>query len=113
MNPVKRTAEIHRARAERIVRVATLHVPRHISLPPVRLRWRGPLWIFFLRGDFVSALPLDPAPPDTDAVAYRRAVALNEIKPPLCRVDDDGAWRIFTVITHGSAAKAGAIQAKD
>src|SRR3974390_2959683 len=39
--------------------------------------------------------------------------ALNEIKPPLCRVDDDGAWRILTVITHDGAAEAGAIEAKD
>ena len=37
-NPVERTAEIHRAVAERIVRIAALHVPRHIPLPRDHLR---------------------------------------------------------------------------
>src|SRR4029453_15509467 len=113
VNPVERTAEVHRARAERIVRIAALHVPRHIPLPRDHLRWRRPIWIFFFRGDLVRALPLEAPPADTDAVAQRRATALNEIKPPLCRVDDDGAWRILAVITHGGAAEVGAIEAKD
>ena len=38
---------------------------------------------------------------------------MNEIKPPLCRIDDDGARRIFTFIAHGGAAEAGAVEAKD
>ena len=69
MNPVERTAEIHRARAERIVRIAALHVPRHIPLPRDHLRWRRPIWKFFFCGDFVRALPLEAGPADTDAVA--------------------------------------------
>src|SRR5262249_32708844 len=113
VNPVERAAEIHRARAERIVRIAALHVPRHIPLPRDHLRWRRPIRIFFFRGDLVRALPLEAPPADTDAVAQRRAAAFNEIKPPLCRVDDDGAWRILGVIMHCGAAEAGAIEAKD
>src|SRR4026207_2490996 len=113
VNPVERTAEIHRVRAERIVRIAALHVPRHIFLPRDHLRRRRPIWIFFFRGDLVRALPLEAGPANTDSPAQRRAAALNEIKPPLCRVDDDGAWRILTLIARGGAAEAGAIEAKD
>src|SRR6185369_6126382 len=35
------------------------------------------------------------------------------IEPPLCRVDDDGAWRIPAVITHGGAAEVRPIESKN
>ena len=66
MDPVERAAEIHRVCAERIVRIAALHVPRHIPLPRDHLRWRRPTWKFFFRGDLVRALPLEANPADTD-----------------------------------------------
>src|SRR4029079_12973648 len=59
------------------------------------------------------ALLREAAPANPTPVACRRAAALNEIKPPLCRVDDDGSWRILTVIMHRGAAEAGAIEAKN
>src|SRR6478609_4219592 len=113
VNPVERTAEIHRTVAERILRIAALHVPRHILLPRDHLRWCRPIWKFFLGGDLVRALPLEAGPADTYAVAQGRAATLNEIKPPLCRIDDDGAWRILAVITHGGAAEVRPIETKN
>src|SRR4029077_19294337 len=59
------------------------------------------------------ALPLEANPAHTNAVAQRRAVSFNEIEPPLCRIDDDGARRIFTFIAHVGAAEVGAVEAKD
>ncbi len=113
VDPVERAAEIHRVRAERIVRIAALHAPRHILLPRDHLRRRGPIRLFLFRRDLVRALPLEAVAADADAVAQRRAAGLNEIEPPRRRIDHDGARRIFARIADRGAAKAGAVQAED
>ena len=97
VDPVERAAEVHRVCAERIGWIATLHVPRHIRLPRDHLRRRRPIRIFFFRGDLVRALPLEAEPGPHRCLSVGRAVALNEIEAPLCRIDDDGAWRIFAL----------------
>src|SRR5262245_54846425 len=97
MNAIERRAEIERARAERIFRAAS-HVGRQIRAAPEHLRWRTPVRPLTLERDLLDAGPGEARPPDADAVAHRRAIALDEIKESLTRIDDDGARRLASAV---------------
>src|ERR1700730_14993412 len=102
MDAIKRRAQIHRTRAERIVD-ATVHMARQIGAPRQHLRWRRPARPFLFRGYAVGSAPAETVAADADAVARRLAVAEHEIEPPLGGVDEDSARGIITRKAHGRA----------
>src|ERR1700690_2962461 len=75
VDAVERRAEIHRARAERIVRAAG-HEMRQTGLALEHFLRRGPIRPFLHGGDRVRARPGEARAADADAVAHRLAVAL-------------------------------------
>jgi len=61
----------------------------------------------------VAPLQANPSRPTAIAVAKRLAVAEQEIKPPLARVDHDGAGPLVARIAHGGARDRGAAEAEE
>src|SRR5258705_13142924 len=94
VNAIKRRAEIHGARAKRVVDAAR-HVARQVGPPRQHLRRRGPARPFLFRGDAVDAGPAKAVAADTDAVAKRLALRQDEVKPPLGGVYENGAGLIL------------------
>src|SRR5258707_14507120 len=72
-------AEIHRAGAERVAGSAG-HEARQIRLTGDHLRRRRPVRPFGFSRDVEKPLPLESFAADADAIAYRTAVALDQIK---------------------------------
>src|SRR3984893_6723846 len=90
MDAIKRRAQIHRTRAERIVD-ATGHMARQIGAPRQHLRWRRPARPFLFRRYAVGSAPAETVAADADAVAQRLAVALHAVDPSLGGVQVDSA----------------------
>ena len=86
MNSIESLAEVKRARAERIA-VAAGHEARQVGLAFDHFgRWI-PVGPFRHPGDTLGARPGEALTPNADAVAHRLAVAQNEIKIGIGRVD--------------------------
>src|SRR6266851_4426045 len=102
VDAVKRGAQIHGPRSERIVDAAG-HVARQVGTTRQHLRGRGPVRPFFLGGDAVGAAPAKTVAADTDAVAKRLAIGEHEVKPPLGGIDENGSGRIIAGKVHGLA----------
>ena len=79
VDAIQRRAQIHGARAERIVDAAG-HVARQIGPPRQHLRGRRPARPFLLGGDAVGAAPAEAVAADADAVAQRLAVGRGRDK---------------------------------
>src|SRR5216684_2393143 len=93
MDAVDGGAEIHRSGAERVAGSAG-HEARQIRLAGDHLRRRRPVRPFGFAGDVEEPLPLKSFAADANAIAYRSAVALDQIEVTLRRRDDDGAGRL-------------------
>src|SRR4029450_589821 len=102
MDGVERRAEIHRARAERIV-LAALHVARQVGSPPQHLRRRSPIRPFPLRADLLPAGPAEAVAADADAVAHGLTVAEDQIQAALGGVDVDAARLVVAGKADGRA----------
>src|SRR5262249_20845906 len=94
MDAIKRRAEIEGAGAERIVDAAG-HVAGQIGATPAHLGRRGPAGPFPLGADAMYAAPAETVTADADAIAQGLAARLDQVEPPLGRVDDDGARRVI------------------
>src|SRR3954451_22862081 len=99
VDTVKRRAEIHRARAERIFRAA-FHVPGQVGTACDHFRRRGPGRPFALRRDRLHAGPGEAGAADADAVAHRPTVALDEIEKLVRRIDHDRAGTFIAAIVN-------------
>src|SRR6266403_3136398 len=99
VNAIKRRAQIHGPRPERVVDAAR-HMARQVGPPRQHLRGRGPARPFLFRGDAVDAGPAKAVAADTDPVAKRLALRQDEVKPPLGGVDVDGAGLILAYKAH-------------
>src|SRR2546423_4612999 len=102
VDAVERGAEIHSARAERVVETAG-HVARQVGTPSQHLCGRGPARPLLLGGDTLHPAPGEAVAADTDAVADRLAVAGDEIEAPLRGIDHDRAGRVRAGIAHARA----------
>src|SRR5215213_9818506 len=100
VDAVKRGAEIHRARAERVVGSA-YHVARQVGPPSQHLSGRRPTRPFFLGSDGLDAAPAETVPANTNAIADRLSVSENVIEPPLLSVDDNSAGALIDGIANG------------
>src|SRR6478736_4183570 len=83
-------AEVHGAGAERVAGSAG-HDARQIGLAGDHFRRRRPVRPFGFARDIEKPLPLESFAADADAIAYRAAVALDQIEVALRGRDDDGA----------------------
>src|SRR6266404_3541231 len=92
-------AEIERASAERVAGSAG-HKARQIRLADDHLRRRRPVRPFRLARDVEQPLPLESLAADADAIAYRAAASLDQIKMALRRRDDDGTGRLRGAVVH-------------
>src|ERR1019366_3813036 len=97
VDAIERGSQIHRARAERILRTA-FHVPRQIRTPHQHFRRRRPIRPFLLGGNLLDARPGEAGAADADAIAQRLAVALHQEQELVRRIDDDGAGALLAVI---------------
>src|SRR5215831_17776305 len=102
MDAEQTRAEIHGARAQRILQPA-LHMVRQIRAAPQHLRRWGPIRPFPLGGNPRHAGPGEAYPADADPVADRLAVAEDVVEAPLTRVDNDGARRVPAWVIHRRA----------
>src|SRR5258707_3850389 len=97
VDAIQRGSQIHRARAERILRTA-FHVPRQIGAARQHFRRRRPSRPFLLGGTLLDARPAESGAADPDAVAHRLAVFLHQVQKLVGRIDDDGAGAFLAVI---------------
>src|SRR5262249_34921856 len=97
VDAVERRAEIHGARAERIVGAAD-HVARQIRTALEHLVGRRPIRPLPLLRDVMHARPGEAGPADADAVAHRAPVALHQIEEAIAGIDDDGARPLAAVV---------------
>src|SRR6195952_757783 len=97
VDAIERRSQIHRARAERILRTA-FHVPRQIRTARQHFRRRRPGRPFLFRRDGLDARPGEAGTADADAVTHRLAVALHQEQELVRRIDDDGAGAFLAVI---------------
>src|SRR3954467_14541761 len=102
VDAVERRAQIHRARAERILDAA-LHVTRQVRPARQHLRRRRPVRPFLLGGDPVHAAPAEAVAADTDAVAQGLTVLEHQIEPALRGVHHDRAGGVIAVVHDGGA----------
>jgi hypothetical protein len=105
VNTVVGAADIHGARAERITGAARDHA-RQIGLALDHLGRRIPIRPLGLAHDRMHARPGEAFAADADAVAHRLAVAEDEIKEGVRRIDDDGAGRLTRRIGDDLALEA-------
>src|SRR5260370_40824621 len=92
-------AAIHRAGAERVTGSAS-HEARQIRLAGDHLRRRRPVRPFGFARDVEKPLPLESFAADADAIAYRAAVALDQLEVALRGRGDDGARRFRRTVVH-------------
>src|SRR5258705_7406274 len=94
VNAIKRRAQIHGPRPERVVDAAR-HMARQGGPPRQQLRRRGPARPFLFRRDAVDAGPAKAVAADTDPVAKRLSLMQDEVKPPLGGVSENGAGLVI------------------
>ncbi len=93
MDAIDRLAEIERTRAERIALPAR-HEARQIGLAIDHFLGRMPVRPFRHFADAFDPGPGEALASDADAVAHRLALAEDEIKEGVGRIDDDGSGRL-------------------